>query len=86
MAYSSDNPPICVKSTASGGVQVWAYNSTDAHALVAGPDYFANGYALGMRAGDHVHVGNTSAPSLTLHLVTAVTVDGAATVSAATLA
>mgnify|MGYP006195293551 CR=1 FL=1 len=50
-------------------------------------DYFSNGAALGMRVNDVVIVVKTSATiGATLHVVTAVTAGGAATVAAAILA
>lgn len=86
MAYSASNPPVKV-AQGVGGPAVWIYNSTDVHTDVDEADYFTNGWDLGMRVNDHVQVGKTSTTKgITLHLVTAVTTGGAATVSSAILA
>jgi hypothetical protein len=87
MAYSVTNPPQLKHGGAAGMIQEWTYNSTDVHTDVDATDYFTNGHALGMRVGDHVQVGKTTATiGVTLHMVTAVTVGGAATISPAILA
>ena len=86
MSYATTNPPALVASAGSGGPQLWMYNSTDVHTDVDATDYFSNGSALGMRVGDAVIVGKTSATiGNTLHYVTTVTAGGAATVAAAIL-
>ena len=86
MAYSASNPPVCVTARIGAGPALWIYNSTDVHGTVSGAQYFANGKKLGMRVGDHVVVGKTSATiGSTLHYVTTVA-DAGVTVSAAILA
>lgn len=86
MAYAATNPPQLMHRFA-GGIGVWLYNSTDVHTDVDATDYFTNGDALGMKVNDHVHVGKTSATiGVTVHMVTAVTSGGAATISPAILA
>jgi hypothetical protein len=87
MAYATSNPPVQIASAFGGGPSLWIYNSTDVHTDVDAADYFSNGSALGMKVGDHVIVGKTSATiGSTLHYVQTVTAGGAATVSAAILA
>ncbi|MEL6204120.1 MAG: hypothetical protein AAFR47_02245 [Pseudomonadota bacterium] len=87
MAYSTANPPVKVASgVGSGGPSLWIYNSADVHTDVDAADYFTNGDALGMKVNDHVQVAQTVSPfGVTLHLVTAVTSGGAATVGSALL-
>lgn len=86
MAYAESNPPKVV-AYSIGGPSHWIYSSTDIHTTVAGADYFSNGDALGMKVNDLVTVIKTTATiGATQHVVTSVTADGAATVSAAILA
>lgn len=86
MAYSTSNPPKRIAGGISGP-QLWIYNSTDVHTDVDASGYFTNGAALGMKVGDHVIVGKSTATiGSTLHYVTTVTAGGAATVAAAILA
>jgi len=86
MSYATTNPPQKLAGNGPAGIQLWAYNSTDVHTDVDAADYFTNGAALGMRVGDHVIVGKTSATiGSTLHYVTTVTAGGAATVAPAIL-
>jgi len=87
MSYATTNPPQLLHRGPAGGIGLWAYNSTDVHTDVDAADYFSNGHALGMKVGDHVIVGKTSATiGSTLHYVTTVTSGGAATVAPAILA
>lgn len=83
MAYSTSNPPAKLIDKIGGGGALWYYASADAAATVAAANYFTNGLALGMKAGDVVHVVETdNSFLLTIHSVTEVSTDGA-TVSAA---
>jgi hypothetical protein len=87
MAYSTSLPPVQVASSYGDGPALWIYNSTDVHTDVDAADYFSNGHALGMKVGDMVLVGKTTATvGATVHLVSAVTAGGAATVAPAILA
>jgi hypothetical protein len=87
MAYSASNPPVQLASAFGGGPALWIYNSTDVHTDVDAAGYFTNGSDLGMKVGDHVIVGKTSATiGSTIHYVSTVTAGGAATVEAAILA
>lgn len=88
MAYSTTNPPAIIGNPGVGdGVSMWVYASADIHTDVDAADYFSNGDALGMKVNDVVVVVRTAtAIGATLHVVTAVTADGAATVSSAILA
>ena len=86
MAYSTSNPPVRVAGGISGP-SLWIYNSADVHTDVDAADYFSNGSKLGLKVGDHVIVGKTTATiGSTLHYVTTVVAGGAATVAAAILA
>lgn len=87
MAYVATNPPVRIASGTGLSPQLWMYNSTDVHTDVDAADYFTNGSALGMRVGDAVIVGKTTATiGNTIHYVTTVTAGGAATVAPAILA
>ena len=86
MTYAATNPPQKLAGNGPAGIQLWAYNSTDVHTDVDADDYFSNGSALGMRVGDIVIVGKTTATiGNTLHYVSVVTAGGAATVTPAIL-
>lgn len=86
MAYSVSNPPVCVTPRIGSGPALWIYNSADIHTDVDASQYFTNGKKLGMRVGDHVIVGKTTATiGSTLHYVTTVA-DAGVTVSLAILA
>lgn len=87
MAYSTSNPPSLVSQPIGAGPRVWVYASTDVHTDVDATDYFSNGHALGMRVNDIVIVVKTSATiGATIHVVTASTAGGAATIAPAILA
>lgn len=87
MAYATSNPPALIAQAIGDNPGLWTYTSTDVHTDVDAADYFSNGSALGMRVNDVVIVVKTSATiGATLHVVTAVTAGGAATVSGAILA
>ncbi len=87
MAYSTSTPPNCIAQSVGAAPALWVYASTDVHTDVDAADYFSNGHALGMRVNDVVIVVKTSATiGATIHVVTAVTTGGAATVAAAILA
>jgi hypothetical protein len=86
MAYSASNPPVCVSARVGSGPALWIYNSADVHTDVDASQYFTNGKKLGMKVGDHVIVGKTTATiGSTLHYVTTVA-DAGVTVSLAILA
>lgn len=87
MAYATSNPPVCVTPRMGNGPAVWVYNSADVHTDVDAAGYFTDGHALGLKVGDMMMVGKTSATiGATLHYVQTVTTGGAATVAAAILA
>ncbi len=87
MAYVATNPPVLAAQAGGGGPQLWFYNSADVHTDVDAADYFTNGYALGLKVGDSMIVGKTTATiGSTLHYVTTVTAGGAATIAPAILA
>lgn len=87
MAYATSNPPTQLVAGIGSQPSLWVYNSEDVHTDVDASGYFTNGDALGMKVGDHMLVGKTTATiGSTLHYVTTVTAGGAATVAAAILA
>ena len=91
MAYSTSSPPVCVTPRMGSGPALWIYNSADVHTDVDATGYFTNGYDLGMKVGDMVLVGKTSATiGATVHYVQTVTAAagtaGLTTVAAAILA
>ena len=87
MAYDTSNPPQRMIGGFGDGLSVWAYSSEDVHTDVDATDYFSNGDALGMKVGDFVLVGKTTATiGATIHTVSAVTAGGAATIAPAILA
>jgi hypothetical protein len=87
MSYATTNPPIRVSGGIGSHQELWLYKSEDVHTDVDAADYFSNGDALGMKVNDVVIVTKTTATvGATLHVVSAVTAGGAATVTAAILA
>lgn len=88
MAYSTSNPPKLTAQAGGGnGVRLWSYTHTDIHTDVDAADYFSNGYDLGLRVGDVMFVSKSDATiGTTIHYVTTVTTDGAATIAPAILA
>lgn len=77
MAYSTSNPPVLLAS-GMNGPKIWHYSSTDDVATVTAADYFSNGDALGMKAGDFVIIYDSDAPDGGVAFVTSVTAGGAA--------
>ena len=64
MAYATTNPPRLV-SQPIAGLRQWQYSSADAVTLVRVSGYFTDGYDLGMRAGDIIHVLDNDASPIT---------------------
>ena len=82
MAYSASIPPTLIGQRVGGAAALWMYQSADVHTDVDAADYFSNGDALGMQVGDVVlSVETDNSYALSMHVVTAVTAGGAATVS-----
>lgn len=70
-----------------GSPSLWTMYGTDIHTDVDAADWISDGAAKGMKVGDHVIYGKTSATiGSTLHYVTTVTAGGAATLAPAILA
>ena len=68
MAYSSTGPvPMMIAGNFGGSpMRMFVYESTHTVAAVAGSSFVSNGYSLGMRVGDIVHVNEvTTAGALT---------------------
>lgn len=88
MAYATSNPPKQItRGIGAGCPSLWVYTSTDVHTAVAAADYFSNGSALGLRVGDVMLVSKSSATiGTTMHYVSVVTADGAASIASAILA
>lgn len=87
MGYATSNPPVAMsmgplaqfnttESTSVGG-KLWLYKSADVIATVEGANYFSNGQALGMQAGDLVYILDTTTPHAYLETVASVTASGA---------
>lgn len=86
MAYASSGLRLMVPRI-GGGPAIWMYTSADVHTDVDAADYFSDGDDMGMAVNDVVIVVKTTATiGATVHVVTAVTTGGAATVAAAILA
>ena len=86
MAYGTSGLNLMVQGVGDAPAW-WNYASVDVHTDVDATDYFSDGDAKGMRVNDVVIVTKTTATiGATLHVVTAVTAGGAATVSPAILA
>jgi len=82
MAYATTNPPALVSSRiGSGSGNIFYYNHTDAIASVLATGYFTDGYALGMRVGDVVHVADTTNGELYSLYCSVATSGGASTVT-----
>lgn len=82
MSYSTSNPPMLSPAgPLTGPGKMWVYRSTDTATDVDASGYFTNGDALGLEVGDIMQVTDTDDNSTTLHRVTVVTANGAATVS-----
>lgn len=80
MSYSVTNPPALVSQRIGDGPAIWIYKSADDDATVNGANYFTNGLALGMRAGDIVLVVDTgSSNKVSLCGVAESSADGATT-------
>lgn len=86
MSYATTNPPALLTQSVGAAPALWIYASTDVHTDVDASGYFTNGSALGMRVNDVVIVVKTSSTiGATIHVVSAVTAGGAATVEPAIL-
>jgi hypothetical protein len=84
MTYATTNPPQLAAQPIAGK-RIWNYASDDVSTDVDAVGYFTNGYALGMRVGDVVHViENDNSYTHTVHSVITSTAGGASTISAAT--
>lgn len=85
MAYSTSTAPGCIaQKNGSNGGDLWLYKSTDSLGTVAVADYFSNGFDLGLEVGDQVIVINTTTGASSIHPVTVVTTDGAASIGGGT--
>lgn len=66
--YSTAFPPLQIASAYGTGPALWIYNSADVHTDVDASGYFTDGFDLGMKVGDQVLVGKSSATiGVTLH-------------------
>lgn len=86
MAYTAANLNK-VSASIGAGPELWIYTSVDVHTDVDATDYFTDGDARGLKVGDVVIVVKSTATiGATIHVVTAVTAGGAATIAPAILA
>jgi hypothetical protein len=69
MAYSTSTPPVLLAQGIMGGNSLWTYASTDAATAVRVSGYIANGWELGMRAGDLVMAVDTDASPIATQLM-----------------
>lgn len=87
MAYGTSGLHLVTRNTGGTSPGIWVYTSVDVHTDVDAADYFSDGSARGMKVTDIVLVIKTTATiGATVHVVTAVTAGGAATVAPAILA
>lgn len=63
MAYATTNPPILVQHQPIAHQRAWLYVSTHTRAVVVASTHITNGADLGMKVGDTIHVGETTAAS-----------------------
>lgn len=86
MAYTTAQWNMISEGIA-GGPRLWLAYGTDVHTDADATDFISDGSAKGMKVNDVVIYVKTSATiGATLHVVTAVTAGGAATMSPAILA
>jgi hypothetical protein len=86
MAYATTNPPKLLVPGMGGAASLWTYNSPDVHTDVDATEYFTDGKQRGMKVGDFVLVGKTTATiGATIHVVQTVATAGV-TISPAILA
>lgn len=74
MAYSTDNPPVCLVNGLASAINIWHYASTDGATDVDADGYISDGQDLGMGVGDIVYVEDTNASpvTVTVHRVVSV--------------
>lgn len=81
LKFSANGSPIL---NYFGTGRVWTLITSSSAAQILSAGYFANAYALGMRAGDYLVVTYTQpSPSAAYYNITAVATGGAATIAAA---
>lgn len=84
MAYSTSNPPRLLLPSLGGGQQVWGYKSTHTSTEALATNFFTNGAALGMRAGDVLLVSNSTSGVPFLAGIVTVNASSAATAAGST--
>ncbi|QGY29768.1 hypothetical protein [Pantoea cypripedii] len=80
MAYATTNPPALLQDRIGGGGAVWSYKSTDTIGTVLAANYFTNGEALGLKAGDQVNVIVDASPALMYPCYVSAVTDSGATI------
>lgn len=86
MAYVTAQWNLLVPGVA-GAPSLWLAYGTDVHTDADAADFMADGAAKGIRVNDVVmYVKTTATIGVTIHVVTAVTAGGAATMAPAILA
>ena len=80
MAYATSNPPRLIsQSVGASAGGLWLYLDGDPVETVTGADYFSNGDALGMAAGDVLIAVNSTDYKVATLVISTVTSGGAAT-------
>src|SRR3990167_9071548 len=63
MAYATTNPPLLVQSQPIAAQRTFLYVSTHARAVAVASTHITNPKDLGMKVGDSVYIGETTAAS-----------------------
>lgn len=84
MSYSASNPPVLMVPSIGNKPAVWVYRSTNTSTETLASGFFANGAALGLKAGDLVVSINSTSGIPYLTGVSSVVASSAATVVAST--
>ncbi len=61
MAYSTSNPPLLTDSQPIASQRSWLYVSSHTRAVVVASTHFTDAGKRGMKVGDSVYVGETTA-------------------------
>lgn len=81
MSYSTSNPPQLLVPSLGGGIALWGYRSTDGSTSVVQSNYFTDGQALGMKAGDLLAYSMSTGQVAGLGVISSVSTSGATLVT-----